>query len=489
MAESLKNRTVKGTVWSAADAFLGQGVTFVVGIVLARLLTPAEYGLIGICTIFITVLTSVVDSGFSSSLIRKKDVTDEDFNTMFITNLVVSVVLFVLLFICAPFVALFFGISELVDLVRVMGVILIIQALSITQNTILTKRLDFKKKTKASIISAITSGCIGIVMAYKGFGVWSLVGQQISKQSINTLCLWILNKWWPKLIFRKDSFLYMWGFGWKILLSALLNNIWNQLYQVVVGKFYNSATLGQYSRAKEYSNIFSLNLTLIIQRVTFPALAETQNELERMVAAYRKVIKLSMFATAICMISMAAVAEPLIYCMIGEQWYVAATFLPLICISQSLYPLHAINLNMLQIQGRSDIYLYLEIIKKVIALLPICVGVFVNIYWMLIGSIFVGVISFFLNAYYTGRDLGYSSWMQIRDVAPSYGIAFVIGLSVYFLKFLPFNCFYILLCQIIIGLIVFFALCYIFKLEEYNELKNIMVSLKNRKKNNKIESK
>lgn len=481
MSESLKSKTIKGTAWSAVDAFLGHGVTFVVGIVLARLLTPAEYGLIGICTIFITVLTSIVDSGFSSSLIRKTDVTEEDYNTMFITNLVVSVVLFAILFISAPYIAQFFKLAELISLTRVMGLILIIQALSIVQNTILTKRIDFKNKTKASIVSAVAGGIIGIAMALTSFGVWALVGQQIAKQTINTICLWILNRWWPKFVFRKKSFHYMWGFGWKIMFSSLLSNIWNQLYQVVVGKCYTSATLGQYSRAREYSNIFSLNLTLIIQRVTFPSLAETQNDTQRMVAAYRKVIKLSMFITTVCMIPMAAVAEPLIYCMIGDQWQIAATFLPLICISHSLYPLHAINLNMLQIQGRSDIFLYLEIIKKIIAIFPIALGIFVNIYWMLIGTIITGVISYFFNSYYTGKDLGYSSWMQIKDVAPSYGVAFAIGIGVYFLKYLPTNNFLILLMQIILGSIIFIILCNVFKLEEYQELKAILLGATKKK--------
>ena len=244
MEESLKNKTVKGTFWSAADAFLGQGVTFIVGIVLARLLSPAEYGLIGICMIFTTVLFGLVDSGFSSALIRKKNVANEDYNTMFITNMVISIFFYILLYLLTPFIALFFNQPKLVEVLRVMGWILILQALSITQITILTKRIDFKTKTKASLLSAIISGIVGIVMAILGFGVWALVGQQLSRQLIYTICMWILIRWWPVFKFNLDSFRYMWGFGWKMTLSGLLNNIWNQLYQVVVGKFYSPATLG-----------------------------------------------------------------------------------------------------------------------------------------------------------------------------------------------------------------------------------------------------
>ena len=364
---SLRNKTVSGIGWSAADAILGQGVTFLVGIVLARLLSPTEYGLIGIISIFIVVLNGIVDSGFSNAIIRKQDTNDADYNTMFFTNLLFSVVLYIGLYFLAPVIATFFEREQLIALTRAMGLILIINALSITQVTILTKKVDFKTKTKASLTSAIISGIVGIILAYLGLGVWSLVAQQLTKQLLYTLCLWVLNKWIPTCTFSKQSFKYMWGFGWKLLLSGLLNNIWNQLYQVVVGKFYSPATLGQYSRSKEYANILSSNFTMIIQRVSYPVLSALQDDKERMIYGYRKIIKITMFVTAISMIFMGAVAEPLIYCLIGPQWHEAATYLPLICISMSLYPLHAINLNMLQVQGRSDIFLILESIKKIIA--------------------------------------------------------------------------------------------------------------------------
>ena len=473
MAESLKEKTVKGTFWSAADAFLGQGVTFVVGIVLARMLTPAEYGLIGIVLIFTIILSGVVDSGFPNALIRKKDTTDEDYNTMFITNMTISIVMFFLLYLSAPFISLFFDRQELTDLCRVMGLILIIQALSITQTTILTKQIDFKTKTKASLISAIGSGVVGIGMAYAGLGVWSLVGQQISRSLLYTLVLWILVRWWPKLSFNKECFNYMWGFGWKLTVSGLLYNIWNQLYQVVVGKFYSPITLGQYTRSKEYANIFSSNLTVIIQRVSYPALAEVQNDTERMVMAYRKIIKVSMFITAICMIPLGAIAEPLIYCLIGPQWSEAASYLPLICLSMVLYPLHALNLNMLQIQGRSDIFLILEIVKKIIGVVPLLLGIFVNIYWMLWGVVITGVIAFFLNSYYTGKKLNYSSWMQLRDISASFVVSLIIAMSVYFLKYVPVSYWIVLPLQLLVGSTMFFVICEKIKLEEYLEIKAI----------------
>lgn len=484
-AKSLRDKTVRGVGWSAADAFLGQGVTFIVGLVLARLLSPEEYGLIGIVTIFTTILLGIIDSGFSNALIRKLKVTEEDYCTLFLFNLVVSMAMYGLLYVGAPWIAVFFERPQLVSLTRVMGLLLIFQALSIVQYTILSRNIDFKTKTKASLISAIISGIIGITMAYLDYGVWSLIAQQLLRQLIYSICLWIYNKWWPKLKFSIESFKYMWGFGWKLLLSGLLDRIWAQLYQTVVGKFYSPATLGQYSRAKEYASIFSSNFSGIVQRVSYPVLSQVQDDSSRMVAGYRKIIKLTMFVTAIVMISLGAVSEPLIFCLIGPQWHQAATFLPLICISMSLYPLHAINLNMLQVQGRTDIFLYLEIIKKVNAIFPICLGIFINIYWMLIGSIVTGIIAFFLNSYYTGKKLGYSSWMQLKDIAPSYGIAFLTAISVYFFKFLPVSNWIILPIQIVVGAAVFFAICEITKLEEYVEVKGMTKQYLSKLKRNK----
>ena len=468
--QSLKDKTIKGMMWSAADAFLGQGVTFLVGIVLARMLSPDEYGLIGICLIFVNVLNGMVDSGFSNALIRKKDIKDVDYNTMFITNMAISTLLYALLFVCAPIISDFFSRPELTELIRVVGLLMFANALSITQVTILTKRIDFKTKTKASLVSAIASGFIGIAMAFVGFGVWSLVGQMLSKQILYTICLWILNKWWPSLTFSSKSFHYMWGFGWKLLLSGLLNNIWNQLYQVVVGKCYNPATLGQFTKSNEYASIFSSNLSGIIQRVSYPVLSELQDDKERMVEGYRRVIKMTMFITAISMISLGAVSEPLIYCMIGPQWHEAATYLPLICISMAFYPLHAINLNMLQVLGRSDIFLYLEIIKKVIGIVPLCIGIFIDIYWMLFASIIIGFVSLYLNSWYTGKALGYTFWKQLRDIAPSFGIAFTIAISVYFFKYLPISNWGILPIQIVVGTLVFILICRKSQLEEYKEV-------------------
>jgi O-antigen/teichoic acid export membrane protein len=474
MAESLKDKTVKGLGWSALDNAARYGMQFAVGIVLARLLSPDDYGLLGLVGIVTVICTALVNGGFTTALIRKKDATDDDYNTVFICNLAMSVLLYGVTFLCAPLIAGFFEREELTVLVRVASIGLIIGALGMVQQTRLTKRIDFKTQTKITIAATALSGIIGIGMALTGFGVWALVAQQLMSQIISTVLLYIYNRWVPRLCFCKESFHDLFGFGWKMMVSVLLDAVWKELTQVVVGKFYSPATLGQYTRAKHYAKLFSSNLTTVVERVTYPVLSSIQDDKQRMVSAYRRIIRTSMFITAVALFSLGAVSEPLIYCMIGPKWHEAATYLPFLCITLSLYPLHAINLNMLKVQGRSDLFLGLEVIKKIISLAPLFVGAFVGIMPMLWVNIFVGIIAYFLNSYYSGRLLGYSSWMQLRDIAPSYALAIAIGLSVWFLKYLPMSYWIIFPLQIAVGIVVFFTLCKLFKMNEYEEITDIL---------------
>lgn len=476
MAEqSLKEKTIKGTAWSAIENVAQYAVTFVVGIVLARLLSPDDYGLIGIISIFTTVCTALIAGGFGSALIRKKDATNDDYNTAFLVNTGMSLLLYIIIYIFAPAIARFFERTELVVLVRVSCISLLIGALAMVQETRLTKRLDFKSLTKITIIASVVSGVVGIVMALMGCGVWSLVAQGLVSQTLKTVFLWVVNHWVPKLRFSGASFKELFGFGWKMMVSRLLDSIWKELYQVIVGKFYSPATLGQYTRAKQFSNLFSSNLTGVIQRVTYPVLSEVQDDKERMVTVYRRIIKVTMFVTTVCMFSLGAVSEPLLYCLIGPKWHEAATYLPLICIAGTLYPLHAINLDMLKVQGRSDLFLILEIVKKIILLGPLFIGAFVGIMPMLYTNLITGVIAYFLNSYYSGKFLGYNSWKQIKDIAPSYGVATLVALAVWFLKYLPLSNWIILPFQIILGITVFFVLCKITKLPEYDEAKQLLM--------------
>ena len=478
MAEkSLRNTTVKGVGWSFTDSILSQGITFLVGVILARLLSPEEYGLLGILMIFILVSESIVNSGLSSALIRKQGATEEDFNTVFLTNLILSFVMYGVLFLCAPLISTFFEKPQLTSLLRVMGFIVIINAMGLVPLTKLTKNVNFKTITACSFSAAIVSGTVGITMAYMGCGVWSLIGQQMSRQLVNTLALWIANKWLPKLSFSVNSFKELWGFGWKLLVSSLIDTTWKEIYKVVIGKCYSPATLGQYTQAHFYTDLFSRNMTHVIQRVSYPVLSKIQDDRERLKQAYRQIIKVTMLVTFVFMFGLAGCAKNFIFVLIGEQWLPCVGYLQIICFSMSLYPLHAINLNMLQVQGRSDLFLRLEIIKKCVAVGPLLLGIFIDIYWMLIGSVLTGWFAYYLNAYYSGPYLNYSVLSQLKDILPSMLLALGMAVTVFFIGLLPLSPYALLPIQIITGAIIVFAVCELTKMEEYMQIKNIALGI------------
>lgn len=481
MADSLRNQTIKGVGWSIGGSVASYGITFLVGIVLARLLSPAEYGLIGIVMVFVNVFDGIIDSGFSNALIRKKDATDADNNTMFITNLVISVFLFFFMYAGAPAIAHFFKNEQLILITRVMSFYLIINAFCIIQRTLLTKAIDFKTQTKCNVISSLISGVIGIVMALMGYGVWALVGQQLSRIFFNTLCLWLCRNWMPIFTFSWQSFRELFGFGWKLMVSGILNSIWGQIYQIVIGKCYSAETLGLYSKAREYVDLVSRNVTSVVQRVSYPSLSKIQDEKERLKNGYRLIIKVTVLAVFVSVFFMAGCAKQLILVLIGEQWLPCVPMMQLVCFSMAMYPLHAINLNMLQVQGRSDLFLKLEIVKKVIGVLPIFAGIFFNIYWMLIvGFLTGGCIDFWLNSYYSGKFIGYSTKDQLKDIAPSLGVAFAVALPVYGLSFLPLNEFILLPIQVVVGIGITFIVLEKTRLEEYKELKSIVLPIMNK---------
>ena len=477
---SLKNKTIKGTMWSAVENMTRLGVTFVVSIILARLLSPEVYGLIGILTIFIALFNAIVDSGFTNALIRKQDATDTDYSTVFYTNLVLSVFLAVVLYLCANSIAVFFERPELVALTKVMSSVVVINALAIVQRARTTKAIDFKTQTKITFISSIGSGAIGIVMAYMGYGVWALVGQQIANQLLSTIFFWIYNKWMPKLIFSWTSFKEMWAFGSKLLASGLIDTAWKEVYQVVIGKCYSPATLGLYTRAKQFADLCSSNLTSVVQRVSYPVLSSIQDDRMRLKLAYKRVIKTAMLPTFILMLGMAACAESMIQVLIGEQWLGCVPMLQIICTYGMLYPLHALNLNMLQVQGRSDLFLKLEIIKKIIAIGPLLLGIFVDIYLMLAGTLVTSLISYYLNAYYSGPFLNYSIKDQVKDILPSFGVAVAMAVPVFALSFIPMNPYLMLPLQIVVGALITIVVCEATKLPEYLELKGIAMPIINK---------
>ena len=486
MSDSLKQKTVRGVGWSFLDNIANQGVTFLVGLVLARLLTPAEYGVMAIITIFIAVSTSIVDSGFSNALIRKVDSRRIDYNTVFYFNLVVSLLLYVVLYFAAPLIADFFREPILIKVMRVIAWILVINAFAIIPRTLLVKEVDFKTQTKVSLISSITSGFIGVGMAVAGMGVWSLVGQQLSRQLLNTLFLWVFCRWRPVWEFSVQSFKELFNYGSKLLLSGLLDTVWREIYYVVIGRCYAPAVLGQYTRAQQFSVIFSSNLNSVVQRVSFPVLSSIQNEAERMREAYRRIIKITMLITFACMLGLAAMAKPLLLLLIGEQWMQAVHFLPIICFSAMLYPLHSLNLNILQVKGRSDIFLKLEVIKKAIGVGPILLGIFYGIEYMLWGSVAISFIAYFLNSYYSAELIQYSTWQQIRDVLPSFLVSIIVATIMWSFTLLPCPVWILLLLQIVAGLVLAFVIYERLRLAEYMEIKQIALAVLHRKaKNNK----
>ena len=482
MTESLKNKTVKGVGWSFIDNLSSSGITFLVGLVLARLLTPSEYGIMAILTIFIAVSNSIVDSGFSNALIRKTDARRVDYNTVFLFNLLVSGLLYVVLFLAAPAISRFFKEPLLVEVMRVIGWVLVINALAIIPRTLFVKEVNFKTQTKVSLIASISSGVIGIGMALAGLGVWSLVGQQLSRQLLNTLFLWIYCTWRPAWEFSMQSFKELFGFGSKLLLSGLLDTVFKEIYSLVIGRCYTSAQLGQYTRANQFNQIFSSNLTTVIQRVSYPVLSSIQDEPERLREAYRKVIKSTMLISFACMLGLAAVAKPLIILLIGEKWLPAVGFLQIICFSGMLYPLHAINLNILQVKGRSDLFLKLEIVKKIIAVGPLILGVLFSIEYMLWGSVCTSFIAYFLNSYYSANLINYPTKEQIKDILPTFIVSFLTAAAMWSLTLLSLSNWLLLPLQCLLGILLAILVYEHLHLPEYVEVKQLALSLLRRKK-------
>lgn len=481
MAEqSLTDKTVKGVGWNSVDRIANYGIGFIVGIVLARLLSPEEYGLIGIIGIFTAIFNIILDSGLSTALIRKDGVTDTDYCTVFWTNLLLSIVLTATLFFGAPLISDFFKRPELVPYIHVMSFILVINALSITQQARLTKRIDFKTQTKISLIAHTFSGVIGIGMAYTGLGVWALVTQLMSARFLSTILLWIYNKWWPHLIFSWNSFKTLFSFSWKLLVAQIIGSVFHQLYHGVIGKIYSPNTLGQYTRANQYGNLVSSSIGDVVLKVSLPVMSSIQKDNERLLRAFRTIIKTTILVSSILLVGMAACAKTLIYVLIGEQWLPCVPMMQILTFSLMIYPLQQINVNMLIVQGRSDIQLYLQIIKCVLAIGPIVVGIYVNVYWMLVVSVFISWIALLLNSYYSGKKFNYTWWMQLKDIAPSLMIAFVMAIPVYLLTYLPISDFIILPIQIVVGAVITVVLCELFKRDEYLQLKKIVIDYSGR---------
>lgn len=474
MEESLKNKTVKGIVWSSIERFSVQGIQFLVMIVMARLLTPKDYGLVGMVAIFIAVAQSLVDSGFSQALIRKQNRTETDNSTVFYFNIVVGILLYLVLFAIAPLVADFYDSPELTALMRVICLSVVFNSFVVVQRALLTVNIDFKTQAKASLTAAVVSGVIGIGMAYSGFSYWSIVAQQLVNLGLNTLLLWIFTRWRPRWIYSWGSFRELFTFGSKLMVSGLLDVVYRNMYLLVIGKVFTASSLGYYTRAQQFAEFPSSNLTGIMQRVTYPVLCQIQDDDERLAQIYRRFLRLSAFLIFPLLVGLSAVAEPFVLLLLKEQWLFAATLLQIICFAMMWYPIHAINLNLLQVKGRSDLFLRLEIIKKAIAVLILCVTIPMGLIAMCVGQILSSLIALIINTNYTGKLIQVGFLRQMRDLLPT----LLLSLSMWGVVYGITSCLSGIILQLIVGIIAgmvyYIALSALFHFPELKELYSII---------------
>lgn len=417
MADSLKNKAAKGVLWSSIERFSVQGVQFLVLLIIARILDPKDFGLVGMLAFFLAVTQSLIDSGFSQALIRKQDRTELDNNTVFYFNIIVSILLYFLLFAIAPWVADFYKEPQLVNLMRVLCLIVVINSFAVVQRAIYTAKLDFKTQAKASFIAALISGAIGVWMAMNEYGVWTLVWQQLLNAGINTLLLWIYSNWYPRWQYSWKSFRELFAFGSKLLASGLLDTIYTNMYALVIGKVFTASSLGYYSQADRFTKLPSSNLTGILQRVTYPVLCSIQNDDERLRTDYRKLLRLSAFIIFPLMCLLAGIAYPLVELLIGEKWRFAATLIIPLSFTMMWWPIHAINLNLLQVKGRSDLFLKLEIIKKTIGVTVLVLSIPLGLLFMCYAGIVTSILCLIINTYYTGKLIQVGFFIQMKDLS------------------------------------------------------------------------
>jgi O-antigen/teichoic acid export membrane protein len=489
----LTAKTFNGAKWSLAGNITTALVSFIVGVVLARILSVEQYGFLGMIAIFIAISTTFIDSGFSNALIRKKEVSEKDYNTIFYFNIAISFFFFILLFFLAVPIANFYNQPLLVPVTRVFSITLIINALGLVQVVVFTRRVDFKTQAWVNIVSTLLGGVIAIILALRGFGVWSLVWQQIIKQSVNTLLIWIFCSWRPVSpfsvnAFSKESFKDLFGFGSKLLASGLLGTLFDNAAYIIVGKLYSPTQLGLYTRGEQFPNFLSTNFSYAVQRATFPTLSTMQDDKPRLKGAFVRVYRSVMLISVSLCLFLAAMSKPLVLSLLGAKWAATIPYMQLLCFIAMFFPLHAINLNVLQVKGRSDWVLHLEYIKRAISIAPIVVGIFVSIKAMLVVKIFTSIISLYVNCWGENKLLGYSFWEEMRDFLPVLGIASAISAVILCVQFIPISCYAQLVIQAIGGCALFHFIYTWIKQPQYVELKGLALSyLKKNNKNEEVE--
>ncbi len=438
MAESLKQKTFKGMVWTTAAKFAVQGFNFIQGIILARLLDPSDFGLIAMAGVFTAISATFVDSGFSNALVRNKERTEMDYSTTFVTNVALSLFFCLLLCACSGLIADFYHQDKLRKIVILCASQLFLGSINAVQGTRLTINLDFRTKGIINVISVVVTGLVTIAMAFMGYGVWSLIYPLFFKIVLEFFLYRYFQHWFPKLQFSWDSWRKSFSFGSKLLLSSLINTLYGNIAPLIIGKKYSAADLGYYNKAEGYAALPSKTATQVLGGVTFPVLAEVQDDMEALQSVYRRLIRLSAYVVFPLMMGIAALARPLVICLITEKWSQSILYLQIVCFALMWYPVHSLNLNLLQVKGRSDLFLRLEIIKKVIGLTTLFITVPIGLVAMCIGQVFVSLISLVINTHYTGKMIDVGFLKQMKDLLPSLLYSVSMGAVIWFcIKLVP----------------------------------------------------
>lgn len=479
-SNSLKRKTMTGLFWSFADLLANHGIQFVIQILLARLLLPEHFGVIGMILIFIAISNSIVDSGFSQALIRDQHTSQVDYSTVFYFNVMMAVMMYGVLYFTANPISIFFKEPQLIPILRVLSLVLIINSLGIIQKVMLIKNVDFKTIAKVNVIAVLLSGSLTISLAMMGYGVWCLVIHTLSMQLIQTLLLWFFNKWVPSMAFKMQSFRKFYKFGYKLLLSGLLDTLYNNIYFVIIGRFYSTTQLGFYTNAARISNMASQSISATVQRVSYPILSSIQDDEPRLKQGFKKIIKTSAFINFPLMIGLAAIAPSLFTVLLGEKWMPSVVYFQLLCFAGMLYPLHAINLNILQVKGRSDLFLLIEIMKKSVLTVLIAMSLVFGqgIIGLIVAAVLSSYIALYINTYFSAREIDYSAKEQLKDLLPVFLLAIVMGIIVTWMgSMLSVNHVMKLTIQISLGIVIYIAGCKLARVQELETIYRIILVL------------
>lgn len=474
MAEpSLKKQTFNGVAWRILETGGTQVIQLMISIVLARLIMPEQFAAIAMLSIFLAVAGQFINSGFSTALMRKNNRTQVDCSTVFYFNIVISIVSYLILYAIAPFVADFYDLAELKPILRVSAITLIIGSFSGVHRTLFTARMDFKSLAKYNIAALVISGCVGIYMAYKGYQVWALVAQSIVSTVVNTAFICFASPWRPTWQFSWVSLREFFGFGSKLLASGLLDTVYTNMYSVVIGKFFPHSDLAFYNRASSLKTMASSTPTSVLQSVTFPALCKVQENDDTLRSAYRRMLRISAFVIFPLCLGLGSVSFPLINVLYTDVWIYAAVLLQIIVFAGMWYPIHAINLNLLQVKGRSDLFFRLEIIKKLLGVGMLCITLPIGLEAMCYGNIANSIIALVINTHYTGKLLNLGFITQMKDLLPSLTLSVGMFVVCKILSTALGNGFLSLSVSVLAGIIVYAGGALLFRFPELNELKNI----------------